>query len=139
LNSHYECSIFSERYCGIPQDPDHNGGLYDWDSSLGNETPYGTKVTYSCDKARQLQRFDEYANGTVVEVLHETQEFTCAWDTTWQPLVPVRQLIENFQKYQVSMSLFVGGALQMGSMFESTSASRTPHFIEEACSRCRPY
>jgi len=81
------------RYCDVPQEPpvmsDNSQGLSDWNSTLGNQNPFGSTVTYFCPEARLLQRFDEFPNGSFVEVLHETQEFTCAWDTTWQPLVPV--------------------------------------------------
>ena len=67
--------FLSARYCDDPLPPALNGGLRDWNETLlSTVTPYLTKVNYTCDTARKLQRFEEDPETfELVEILHDFQ------------------------------------------------------------------
>jgi hypothetical protein len=41
-----EIYFFLARYCPDPPAPPENGGLYDWDLTLADKTPFATKVKF---------------------------------------------------------------------------------------------
>ena len=81
---------FLERYCPDPVPPHENGGLSDWDSTLTDITPYNTRVTYSCDIARQFLDSSVINYTSIYEAIYPTQTRTCQWDQTWSPAKEVR-------------------------------------------------
>ena len=104
-----------ELTCLPPPAPMANG-TYDWN---GLALSIGTKVKYSCQKGRKLQKLE--GNGSVT--LHDSQTFECQSNLSWTSYAPVSscaQLRYMYKKVPTQLSLgkyhYFQGALVLASV-----------------------
>ncbi len=79
----------TERFCDNPPPAALNGGLKSWDDYSPVRPAFQTKVTYTCDTGRRIDKTEDFGNGTVEHNFIDEQVFECQWNQTWSPNEPV--------------------------------------------------